>query len=87
MELVQQLAALITVTSAGLYFITVLVKTYKMFKVNEEEIKKEAKAAVQQVVEQAEQVKTKVEAKVEEKIIEKASQKIKEDEQSPPAQS
>jgi len=87
MDLIQQLAALITVTSAGLYFVTVLVKTYKMFKVNEEDIKKEAKEVVKQVVEQAEQVKTKVEAKVEEKIIEKASQKPQENEQSPPAQS
>jgi|GEM_PF-6989290 len=66
MDLVQQLAALITVTSAGLYFVTVLVKTYKMFKTNEEEIKTEAKEVVQQVVQQAEQIKVGVEKKVEE---------------------
>jgi hypothetical protein len=68
MDLIQQVAALITVTSAGLYFITVLVKSYKMFKTNEVEIKQEAKEAVQQVVKQAEEIKTQVEHKVEETI-------------------
>ncbi|MFT7184396.1 MAG: hypothetical protein ACI9QC_000738 [Oceanicoccus sp.] len=63
MELIQQVAALITVFSAGLYFITVLAKTYKMFKTNEVEIKKEAKEVVGQVVEKAEVIKAKIQEK------------------------
>lgn len=73
MDLVQQLAALITVTSASLYFVTVLVKTYKMFKTNEVEIKQEAKEVIQQVVKQAEAIKTQVEHKVEKTIQDRQS--------------
>ena len=65
MELIQAIAALITVSSAAFYFVTVLVKSYKMFKTNEAEITKEAKEKVQEVVKQAQVIKANVEEKVE----------------------
>lgn len=67
MELIQAIAALITVSSAGFYFVTVLVKSYKMFKTNEVEIKKEAKEKVEEVVKQAQELKANVEKKFEPK--------------------
>ncbi len=68
MEFISALAAIITVTSAAVYFITILIKTYKMFKSNEDEIKKEVKENVKQFVKQTNQVKEKMKESIEKKV-------------------
>lgn len=73
MNFIQQLAALMTVTSGLAWLIMTTIKMRRMYEEREDEIKAKAKEKIVEVQKKAEEIKETVEKKVEQQISPKSN--------------